>query len=119
MKGMHDKIIKTIAESLGCETHEIQPQRLRSMGYDIIKTSSFQDPPQLDPKGFEYIPDNLRKPTAKDSMLVQIRETAQLEGSDYVHSKYWVKIPKEMATRILTLNHLPYLKPPRKPQEAP
>lgn len=113
MKGMQKKIIKTIAESPGCETHEIQPQKLRSMGYNIIKMSSAQDPPLRDPKGCIRIPDNLRKPTVKDSMLIQIRETAQLEGRDYVHSKYWVKIPKEMATRILTLNHLPELNPPQ------
>jgi hypothetical protein len=109
MKGMQKKIIKAIAESLGCDAREIQPQRLRSMGYNIIKTSHVQDPPSRDPKGIEYIP-NVRKPTVKDSMLIQIREMGQLEGRDYVHSKYWVEIPKEMVTRILALNHLPDLK---------
>lgn len=85
------------------------------MGYNIIKMSHVQDPPSRDPKGFDIMglgwfgPNNVRKPTVKDSMLIQIRETGQLEGRDYVHSKYWVEIPKEMATRILALNYLPDL----------
>lgn len=96
------KLRKVIEATIGSD-HSIDPRRLRSMGYNIIRLTYHQTTKD------GHIKDAFKPKAPKGSLLVLIREQGSEDKKEFTYERFWVEIPREMVTSILALNHLPDL----------